>query len=330
LRVEMAAILDTSFDFRAKTDKPAAAAPKEAVAEATVAGSLSYVLHPLVVINISDHHTRVCAQNQASERVFGVLLGEQSGRRVEIANSFEIKVSVNAAGVYEPVKAYLGTRLEQYKKTFPNYELIGWYSTASEVQLGDLAFHEHMCEMNESLLYLVLDPVQALVPGNRELPILLHESEIHVVDEKPTMCFAKVGYKIDSIESERIAVDHVAHILPSGDSNSGSAVTQHLGTQYTAISVLSERVDIIQKYLQAVSSGQIQGDHDLLRQIKSLCSQLPALDTSKFNQEYLCDCNNTLLVTHMATITKGTGMINDIIDKYNTAYDKHSRRRGIF
>ena len=91
----MAAILDTSFDFRAKTDKPAAAAPKEAAAEATVAGSLSYVLHPLVVINISDHHTRVCAQNQASERIFGVLLGEQSGRRVEIANSFEIKVSVN-------------------------------------------------------------------------------------------------------------------------------------------------------------------------------------------------------------------------------------------
>ena len=32
---------------------------------------------------------------------------------------------------YEPVKAYLGTRLEQYKKTFPNYELIGWYSTAA-------------------------------------------------------------------------------------------------------------------------------------------------------------------------------------------------------
>ena len=91
------------------------------------------------------------------------------------------------------MKAYLGTRLEQYKKTFPNYELIGWYSTASEVQPGDLVFHEHMCEMNESLLYLVLDPVQALVPGNRELPILLHESEIHVVDEKPTMCFAKVG-----------------------------------------------------------------------------------------------------------------------------------------
>ena len=71
-------------------------------------------------------------------------------------------------------------------------------------------------------------------------------------------------------------------------------------------------------------------DHELLRQIKSLCARLPALDSSRFNEEFLCDANDTLLVTYMATITKGTSAINDIIDKYNTAYDKHSRRRGIF
>ena len=36
-------------------------------------------------------------------------------------------------------------------------------------------------------------------------------------------------FEVDSIESERIAVDHVAHILPSGDSNAASALSQHLG-----------------------------------------------------------------------------------------------------
>jgi len=287
------------------------------------------------VINISDHHTRVTAQRQdasSPQRVFGILLGEQTGRRVEVANSFEIKVKQNAAGEYEPVADYLKNRAEQYKKTFANYECIGWYSTASSVQPGDMAIHQALCAINEqeSLLYLVLDPVQALAQGNRELPVYLHESEVHVVDDKPTMCFAKVGYKIDSIESERIAVDHVAHILPSGDSNSGSALAQHLGTQYTAISVLSERIDVIHKYTQAVAAGKVAADHEALRQIKSLCARLPALDSSRFNEEFLCDTNDTLLVTYMSTITKGTSQINDIIDKYNTAYDKHSRRRGIF
>lgn len=109
-----------------------------------------------------------------------------------------------------------------------------------------------------------------------------------------------------------------------------SQLAQHLGTQYTAMSVLSERIDIVQKYLQAVQAGTVAGDHELLRQIKSLCSRLPAMDTARFNEEFLCEANNSLLVTHMAAITKGTGIVNDIIDKYNTAFDKHSRRRGIF
>jgi len=327
---------DTSFDFRRPEDTPKPApAPAPVASAESSSGSVTYALHPLVVINISDHHTRVTAQRQDASsptRVFGILLGEQTGRRVEVANSFEIKVTLNAAGVYEPAGDYLTTRMAQYKKTFPNYEAIGWYSTASGVQDGDLAFHQALSVIveQESLLYLVLDPVQALSQGNRELPVLLHESEVHVVDDKPALCFAKVAYKIDSIESERIAVDHVAHILPSGDSNSGSALAQHLGTQYTAISVLSERIEVIQKYMEAVAAGSVPADHEILRQVKSLCARLPALDSSRFNNEFLADANDTLLVTYMATITKGTSAINDIIDKYNTAYDKHSRRRGIF
>mmetsp|Transcript_4319 Transcript_4319/g.10563 ORF Transcript_4319/g.10563 Transcript_4319/m.10563 type:complete len:329 (+) Transcript_4319:113-1099(+) len=326
---------DTSFDFRRPEDAPKKAAPPaEGATDNLVGGSVTYVLHPLVVINISDHHTRVSAQKQdaGSPRVFGILLGEQSGRRVEVANSFEIKVTTNASGAYEPAADYLKIRLEQYKKTFPNYECIGWYSTAASVQPGDMAIHQSLCQMNEqeSLLYLVLDPVQALVQGNRDLPILLHESEVHVVNDTPTMCFAKVGYKIDSIESERIAVDHVAHILPSGDSNSGSALAQHIGTQYTAISVLSERIKVIQDYAKAVAEGRLPTDHELMRQIKSLCARLPALNSSRLNEEFLCDSNDALLITYMSTITKGTSAINEIIDKFNTAYDKHSRRRGMF
>ena len=219
---------------------------------------------------------------------------------------------------------------------------------------------------NSSQLYLTLDPVQALAGTARELPITIYENEIHVVDEKPTMRFAAVPYKIDSIESERcahvpphsrslcaaaadvaaaaspaliplltlahsIAVDHIAHILPTGDSNAGSAYSQHLGTQYTAVSMLAERIDTITRYLDAVAKGTVQADHEILRQIKSLTARLPALDTAKFADESLRDFNSSLLVAYLGCITKGTGMVNDVVDKYNLAYDKHSRRgRGIF
>ena len=69
----------------------------------TASSSLNMTLHPLVVINVSDHFTRARAQSggKAGTRVFGALLGEQKGRNVEIANSFEMKMVVNAAGALE-------------------------------------------------------------------------------------------------------------------------------------------------------------------------------------------------------------------------------------
>ena len=60
--------------------------------------ALGLTLHPLVVINISDHFTRARCQTGGTgvlPRVFGILIGEQNGRRVEVANSFETKVVPN-------------------------------------------------------------------------------------------------------------------------------------------------------------------------------------------------------------------------------------------
>ena len=223
------------------------------------------------------------------------------------------------------------SRLEQYQKTFPKYDMIGWYSTVEgDVAEGDLEIQQALCEISDSLLYLTLDPMLALAGTARELPITIYEPEVHVVDDKPTVTFAPVPYKIDSIESERIAIDHVAHILPTGDSSSGSAFSQHISTQHTAIAMLSERIDVLQRYVAAVKAGTVQPDHELLRQIKAITARLPALDTDRFHEESLRDFNNTLLVAYLGCITKGVGIVNDVVDKYNLAYDKHSRRRGIF
>lgn len=76
--------------------------------------SVSVSLHPLVVMNISDHFTRIRVQegdvgtppkgeilNEAHHLyaaflcslVYGALLGVQEGRSIEICNSFELLVN---------------------------------------------------------------------------------------------------------------------------------------------------------------------------------------------------------------------------------------------
>eukprot|EP00352_Strombidinopsis_acuminata_P002342 CAMPEP_0176378328 /NCGR_PEP_ID=MMETSP0126-20121128/29538_1 /TAXON_ID=141414 ORGANISM="Strombidinopsis acuminatum, Strain SPMC142" /NCGR_SAMPLE_ID=MMETSP0126 /ASSEMBLY_ACC=CAM_ASM_000229 /LENGTH=74 /DNA_ID=CAMNT_0017740575 /DNA_START=41 /DNA_END=265 /DNA_ORIENTATION=- len=57
--------------------------------------SLSILLHPLVVMNMSDHYTRAKYREKMNPiRVIGVILGRQEGRNLEIVNSVEVKFTM--------------------------------------------------------------------------------------------------------------------------------------------------------------------------------------------------------------------------------------------
>lgn len=57
----------------------------------------------LVLLNVSDHHTRAKANlqdaNQPPPRVLGCLLGQQAGRVVDVSNSFEFVYENTASGL---------------------------------------------------------------------------------------------------------------------------------------------------------------------------------------------------------------------------------------
>jgi hypothetical protein len=80
---------------------------------ATSEEGLSVVLHPLVLVTMTDHALRAraarapgAAADPVADPVVGVLFGVTSGRRVEIFTSFEAKVDagvVDAAFVKDKV-----------------------------------------------------------------------------------------------------------------------------------------------------------------------------------------------------------------------------------
>ena len=50
---------------------------------------LPLVVHPLVLFSVADHHARSAAR-APNKRVVGVLLGQDNGKSVNVANSFAI------------------------------------------------------------------------------------------------------------------------------------------------------------------------------------------------------------------------------------------------
>lgn len=66
----------------------------------------------LVLINISDHHTRTrVTQGVEDVRVMGCLLGSQAGRTVDISNSFEMRFVAGSASEID--HAFLVKKMEQ-------------------------------------------------------------------------------------------------------------------------------------------------------------------------------------------------------------------------
>jgi COP9 signalosome complex subunit 6 len=80
-------------------------------------------------------------------------------------------------------------------------------------------------ELNESPVFLLLDTTTAANTNTKgsaaaatdELPVSLFESELHVVEGNPSFTFVQTSFTIATEEAERIGVDQVSKLLPSGN-----------------------------------------------------------------------------------------------------------------
>lgn len=77
--------------------------------------SVSISLHPLVLMNVAEHWTRIRAQEGAAKAVYGALIGKQEGRKIEVYNSFELRYEIIDGDVVIN-KDYYNTKEEQCKQ----------------------------------------------------------------------------------------------------------------------------------------------------------------------------------------------------------------------
>lgn len=112
---------------------------------------------------------------------------------------------------------------------------------------------------------------------------------------------------------------------------------------HSSIGMLNSRISILKHYLEAVKSGELKADPSVLRDIKVICQQLPAIDSTAFKVEFLSVCtlrclltcsqeyNDALLLTYLAAMTKSSVATVEMLEKFNNTYDRHGRHhRGMF
>ncbi|KAL9933610.1 hypothetical protein V8E36_007268 [Tilletia maclaganii] len=309
------------------------------------AGTQNLSIHPLPVLDMSEHHTRFRSQaGHEDVQVYGILLGTQQGRDVELHNSFEIVLSddkhdagESSAGPGLDQRA-LKTRQEQFKQVFPSFEIMGWYSSGTEPDEKDMAIHKQLLSYIKNLIFLKLCPSQLQQPqssedpeqatairrGDDDLPLYAFETVLEVAarpgqgkdaDESLRPDGAEDGPEaMNTGEAERIAVDHVSKPASTGTGEETTLIA-NLTTQYNAIKMLSDRVRAVAQYVALVQRGAFPRDHETLRQVRALVSCLPVVGMPELKDKLIEEYNDVLLMSYLSNLTQQATSLNELVDK---------------
>lgn len=298
------------------------------MAESGTVPSVTISLHPLVIMNISEHWTRIRAQAGETCQVYGALIGKQKGRNIEVMNSFELKTNISDGNVFINRDYYMTKEL-QYKQVFSELDFIGWYTTGETPTDKDLAIHRQIAEINECPIMLQLNPLSRSV---EQLPLKFYESVIDIVRSEATMLFVPLTYTLATEEAERIGVDHVAR-MSTNDTGEKSYVAEHLVAQESAIKMLNTRIKIVLKYVKDVEAVKLSANQEILREIYALSHRLPVMQGGAFQEEFYTQCNDVGLISYLGSMTKGCNDMNNFVNKFNVLYDRQGsgrRMRGLY
>lgn len=285
---------------------------------------LSIRLHPLVILSASDHFARVKMNPTADHtahpkdvRAIGAIFGVQKGRTVEVLNSLELSFTRNENREIMFNMTAFKQDIDLYNKVYTGHECLGWYATGAAPLEGDMALHKQLMEYNESPLLLMFNPESTDV---KDLPMAVYQSEVHIQDGKPMPVFVSLPFSVETDEAERITVDHAVRVKEEAGTK-GSVLLPQYKSLYRAVSMMSQRIDLLHQFLTDVKSGKVKADQNTLRSVRALCNRLPSMDGPAFGREYLLEYNDTLLLTYLASMTKGVDALNTLSDKFAFAMD---------
>ncbi|KAJ7547605.1 hypothetical protein O6H91_08G094600 [Diphasiastrum complanatum] len=127
-------------------------------------------------------------------------------------------------------------------------------ATGSDIQNNDMQIHKALMDINESPIYVLLNP--AINRAQKDLLDTFFESELHVIDGVSSVIFVRSAYTIETLEAERISKDHVAHIKPSDGSSAATQLAAHLTRMHSAIKMLNSHIKALHNLLSAIQKGE--------------------------------------------------------------------------
>ncbi|KAF7976762.1 hypothetical protein HWV62_26508 [Athelia sp. TMB] len=272
------------------------------------------IVHPLVLLSVADHHARSISRN-SSKRIVGVLLGQDNGKTVNVANSFGIPFEEDEkdSKTWFLDHNYIESMFEMFKKVNARERMIGWYHSGPKLRASDQ-------EINDLFKRFIARPVMVIVdvrPQTVGIPTDAYFAVEEIKDDgtETRKTFLHVPSAIEAEEAEEIGVEHLLRDIK--DSTTTTLATR-VSEQLASLRGLQSRLSDVQKYLVDVSKGTMPVNHQIVYHLQDALNLLPDLGADGVKTSFASSTNDQLLVVYLSSLLRAVIALHALVDNKAT------------
>nr|SVE71148.1 EOG090X08WI [Daphnia similis]SVE71780.1 EOG090X08WI [Daphnia similis]SVE72406.1 EOG090X08WI [Daphnia similis] len=281
------------------------------------------VVHPLVLLSVVDHFTRMSKIGN-QKRVVGVLLGALRNKGVlDVSNSFAVPFDEDDKdkSVWFLDHDYLENMSTMFKKVNAKEKIVGWYHTGPKLHQNDVAINELIREYCPNSILVIIDAE----PRDMGLPTEAYHAveEVHDDGTPTSKTFEHLASEIGAEEAEEVGVEHLLRDVK--DTTVGT-LSQRITAQLLGLKGLLKQVRHIHEYLDQVIQGKLPVNHAIVYQLQDIFNLLPDVADQQFVKCVHTKTNDQMLVVYLASLTRSVIALHNLINNKLTNRDAERRK----
>lgn len=269
------------------------------------------VVHPLVLLSVVDHFSRM-GKIGNQKRVVGLLLGSWSSKGIlDIANSFAIPFDEDDKDrdVWFLDHEYLETMYSMFRKVNAKERVVGWYHTGPKLHHNDILINDLIRKYCPNSVLVIIDPK----PTRIGLPTEAYKvvEEIHDDGSPTDKTFEHVPTEIGAEEAEEVGVEHLLRDVK--DTTVGT-LSQRITGQLMGLKGLNQKLQDMKAYLEKVVAGELPMNHEITYQLQDIFNLLPDVTNPVFVRSLQVNTNDQMLVMYIASVIRSVIALHNLIN----------------
>ncbi|KXN69281.1 Mov34-domain-containing protein [Conidiobolus coronatus NRRL 28638] len=273
-------------------------------------------VHPLVLLSVVDHYNRVAKNTR--KRVVGVLLGQNNGKYINVANSFAVPFEEDERDpkVWFLDHNYVESMETMFKKVNAKEKMIGWYHSGPKLRPSDLQINELFRNFTPNPVLVVVDvkPNDVGIPTDAYFAV----DEIQKDGKSASKTFMHLYSEIGAEEAEEICVEHLLRDIKD---NAIGTLSTRIGNQVDSLKGLEKRILEMHNYVSSVVNQDLPVNHEIIYNLQDMFSLLPNLDVLETAKAFSLKANDQYMIIYLSSLIRSVIALHNLINNKITNRD---------